>query len=294
MKLSVLIPAYERTCYKLVEDLHRQLEQSGMAYEIIVAEDGSKDQVTIIANRRITELPNCRHIIRKENIGRAGIINFLISEAKGEWCIIMDSDAQVVTQDYISCYINNAKDDVDLVVGSLVNPDTLPAPNATLRYRYEKAAEPCRTAEYREHHPYERFTTFNFMGRRQVLLEVPFDERCTEYGFEDALMGIEMRRKGKRVKHIDNPLMHLGFESNAVFLNKTRTALRSLKKIEADMLPHTSLGKVINRLEQLHLISVVRITYSIVRPLLERNLQGQHPNLNVFAAYKLGYYLSLR
>ena len=291
--ISVLIPTYNYTCYKLVSDLHEQLEHSGVTYEILVAEDGSKDQVTIIANHKIEELSNCRHIVRKENLGRAGIINYLISEAREEWCIIMDSDAKVVTDSFISCYIANAKDDADLVIGSLVNPDTLPNPNATLRYRYEKAAEPYRTAEYRNHHIYERFTTFNFMGRRSVLLEVPFDERCTEYGFEDTLMGVEMRRKGKRVKHIDNPLMHLGFDNNEVFLNKTRTALRSLKKIEADMLPHTGIGKAIRKIEKLHLTHVVRLGYSLMRPLIEYNLLSSHPNLKLFAFYKLGYYLSL-
>lgn len=291
--ISVLIPTYNYTCYQLVSDLHKQLERSGVTYEIIVAEDGSKDQVTIIANHKIEELANCRHIIRKENLGRAGIINYLISEAREEWCIIMDSDAKVVTDDFIDSYIENARDDADLVIGSLVNPETLPNPHATLRYRYEKAAEPYRTAEYRNHHVFERFTTFNFMGRRSVLLEVPFDERCTEYGFEDTLMGVEMRRKGKRVKHIDNPLMHLGFDNNEVFLNKTRTALRSLKKIEADMLPHTGIGKAIRRIERIHLIHVVRMSYSLMRPLIECNLLSNHPNLKLFAFYKLGYYLSL-
>ncbi len=291
--ISVLIPTYNYTCYKLVSDLHEQLERCGERYEILVAEDGSKDQVTIIANHKIEELTNCMHIIRKENLGRAGIINFLISEAQGEWCIIMDSDAKVVTENFINSYIENAKDDADLVIGSLVNPEMLPNPNATLRYRYEKTAEPYRTAEYRNHHIYERFTTFNFMGRRTALMEVPFDERCTEYGFEDTLMGVEMRRKGKRVKHIDNPLMHLGFDSNEVFLNKTRTALRSLKKIENDMLPYTGIGKAIGKIESLHLTGIVRIVYSVLRPLIEMNLLSRRPNLKLFAFYKLGYYLSL-
>ena len=39
------------------------------------------------------------------------------------------------------------------------------------------------------------------MARRSVLLEIPFDERCTEYGYEDALMGVEMGKKGKKVFH---------------------------------------------------------------------------------------------
>lgn len=291
--ISVLIPTYNYPCYKLASDLHEQLELSGVKYEIIMAEDGSKDQVSVIANHKIKELSNCRHIINKDNLGRARIINFLIRESKGDWCIIMDSDAKVVTPDFINKYVAYTKENNDVVVGSLVNPDKPPQPDATLRYKYEKAAEKFRSAEYRNIHPFERFTTFNFMARRSVLLEVPFDERCTEYGYEDTLMGIEMRRQGKKVLHIDNPLMHLGFDNNATFLKKTETSLHSLKKIEKDMLPYTPLGKMVIKLGRIHLASIIGGIFRILKPLLRRNLLGNNPNLTLFSFYKLGYYLSL-
>lgn len=291
--ISVLIPTYNHNCYRLANDLHAQLATCGEEHELIIAEDGSKDQVSIIANHKITDLPNCRHIINKENLGRARIINFLINEAKGDWCIIMDSDARVVTTTFIKTYLDCAQKGYDVIVGSLVNPDKLPQPDATLRYKYEKAAEKFRSAEYRNIHPFERFGTFNFMARRSVLLEVPFDERCTEYGYEDTLMGIEMRRQGKKVLHIDNPLMHLGFDNNATFLKKTETSLHSLKKIEKDMLPYTPLGKMVIKLRRIHLASIIGGIFRILKPLLRRNLLGNNPNLTLFSFYKLGYYLSL-
>ena len=40
--ISFLIPTYDYTCYKLVYDIHEQAEQLGIAYEIIVTEDGSR------------------------------------------------------------------------------------------------------------------------------------------------------------------------------------------------------------------------------------------------------------
>lgn len=291
--ISVLIPTYNYNCYKFASDIHAQLATCGEEYELIIAEDGSKDQVSIIANHKIAELPNCKHIINKENLGRARIINFLINESKGDWCVIMDSDAQVVTTTFIKTYADYSKKDSDVIVGSLVNPEKLPMPNATLRYKYEKVAEKFRTVEYRNAHPYARFTTFNFMARRSVLLEVPFDERCTEYGYEDTLMGLELKRKGKEVLHIDNPLMHLGFDSNSVFLRKTETSLHSLKKIEKDMLPYTPLGRMVIKLRSMSLASIVCVIFKLAQPLLKANLLGNKPNLIVFSFYKLGYYLSL-
>lgn len=291
--ISVLIPTYNYVCYKLACDLHRQLSAYGGEYEIIVAEDGSDDQETITENDKVTMLSGCVHLVRKENIGRARIINYLVREAKGEWCIIMDSDAEVVSDDYIRKYAGCVTDGADVFVGDLVNPDSLPQADATLRYKYEKAAERFRTAEFRNHHPFERFCTFNFMARRDTLLEVPFDERCTEYGYEDTLMGLELKRHGKRVSHIDNPLRHLGFDSNAVFLRKTETALHTLKKIEGSLLPYTGMGRLVLRIRAAHLTALVKVIYRLARPLLRYNLLGNRPDLTFFSFYKLGYFLSL-
>lgn len=291
--ISVLIPTYNYVCYKLACDLHRQLSAYGGEYEIIVAEDGSDNQETITENDKVTMLSGCVHLVRKENIGRARIINYLVREAKGEWCIIMDSDAEVVSDDYIRKYAGCMTDGADVFVGDLVNPDSLPQADATLRYKYEKAAERFRTAEFRNHHPFERFCTFNFMARRDTLLEVPFDERCTEYGYEDTLMGLELKRHGKRVSYIDNPLRHLGFDSNAVFLRKTETALHTLKKIEGSLLPYTGMGRLVLRIRAAHLTALVKVIYRLARPLLRYNLLGNRPDLTFFSFYKLGYFLSL-
>ena len=291
--LSVLIPTYNHTCYALCENLHKQLVESGEDYEMIVAEDGSKDQVSIIANHKITELSQCRHIINKQNVGRARIINFLVKEARGEWCVIMDSDAKVVSDDFIKRYISYSRENYDVVVGSLANPKELPSPDATLRYKYEKKAEGYRTTAYRNEHPYERFTTFNFMAKRSILLEVPFDERCIEYGYEDTLMGLELKRRGKTIIHVDNPLIHLGFDSNSVFLGKTETSLHSLKRIEKDMLPYTPLGRSVIKLRKLHFASIVSELFKKTQPMLRSNLLSNNPNLTIFSIYKLGYYLTL-
>ena len=205
----------------------------------------------------------------------------------------MDSDAEVVSDDYIRKYAGCMTDGADVFVGDLVNPDSLPQADATLRYKYEKAAERFRTAEFRNRHPFERFCTFNFMARRDTLLEVPFDERCTEYGYEDTLMGLELKRHGKRVSHIDNPLRHLGFDSNAVFLRKTETALHTLKKIEGSLLPYTGMGRLVLRIRAAHLTALVKVIYRLARPLLRYNLLGNRPDLTFFSFYKLGYFLSL-
>lgn len=293
MKLSVLIPTYSYKCYTLVANLQSQLEQSGCDYEIIVAEDGSKDQVAIIHNHRIIDLPHCHHIIRRENVGRAAIRNFLASESKGDWLLYVDSDAEVINNDFICNYLSAITCEVDVIVGGLVNPSQLPSPEVTLRFAYEKAAEYQRPAEYRQQHPYERFSTFNVLVRRETILDIPFCEQCKEYGWEDFILGKEFEKAGKSILHINNPLLHVGLERNEVYLQKVEQSLHTLHALTSAMQRNVRLIQTADKVRSLHLSAVVRMAYRILRPFVRRNLLGEKPDMNLFAFYKLGYYLSL-
>ena len=296
MTLSILIPTYDYVCYTLVHDLHTQCEAMGDfgGYEIIVMEDGGKDQVKAIANLKINDLPNCRYIRKKENVGRAYNINNLVKEAKGFWCHIIDCDAQIINPTFIHNYINATKQyDADVIIGGLENPPNLPSPTVTLRYRYEKSAEPYRTIEYCNANPYSRFCTFNVMTKQSVILDTPFHPTFTEYGFEDIFMGVELGRKEKKIVYIKNPLLHLGFDNNDIFLKKTETALNMLNKAGEMLLPYTRIGKVLSICRKWHLEEPIYICYRIMKPLLRRNLLSNSPNMKIFALYKLGYYIGL-
>lgn len=296
MKLSILIPTYDYVCYTLVHDLHTQCEAMGDfgGYEIIVMEDGGKDQVKAIANHKINDLPHCRYIRKKENVGRAYNINNLTKESIGEWCLIIDCDAKITTPHFINNYLLSIKQqNADVIVGGLINPTSLPSPDVTLRYYYEKKAEPYRTTEYCNAHPYNRFSTFNVLIKRTVLVETPFHPTFTKYGFEDTFMGVELGKKKAKVVYINNPLMHMGFDSNDVFLKKTETSLAMLSSAGEMLLPYTRIGQVINKCEKWHVTNVINIFFKITKPLLRKNLLGNSPNMNIFAFYKLGYYIGI-
>lgn len=294
--ISVLIPTYNYKCYTLVQSLQQQLEHTNKEYEIIVAEDGGKDQVTAISNHRINDLPCCRYIRRQENVGRAAIRNFLVAEAKGDWCIIIDSDAKVVKDNYIRTYLDYCRTypEIDFFLGDLVNPEKLPSTEATLRYIYEKKIEPSRSVENRSKKPFMKFSTFNFMARRTALLEIPFDETCTEYGYEDTLMGIEMQKHGKSIMHIDNPLMHMGFDSNKVYLSKVEASLRTLKKISHKLIDCTRIGIAAATVQKYRYAWLIKFCFFVSKPLLRRNLLSHNPSIKILNFYKLGYYLSLK
>lgn len=290
---SILIPTHDYTCYKLVYDLHRQAEALGVPYEIIVAEDGSKDQVSIIANHKIVDMSNCKHLVRKENTGQAILRNELAALAQYEWIIFIDSDAVVDSETYLSTYFNNIEK-AEVVVGGLKTPAQNYDPNKTLRHKYETTADRQRDAATRMKNPYMHLTCFNAMLRRDTFLQVRFNENCHEYGYEDALFGVELEKRGISILHIDNPLVHNGLDTNEAFLRKSETALRTLKSLNGQMCGHCHVENIYNRLKSLHLTWGVQLFHLLFGGLIRKHLLSAHnPSLTLFALYKLGYYATL-
>lgn len=285
--LSVLIPTYNRKCYALVLSLQQQLEATDCDYEIVVAEDGSRDQVSIIANHLIGELPHCRHIIRRENVGRSAVRNYLVSEAKGEWLLFMDSDGKITTSDFVRRYLDVMTSGHDVVCGGITHPEQCPNPEQSLRWSYE------RDYEIRKGRISDAFRSFCFLVRKEVMLAVPFDETYRMYGWEDVQFGLDLERKGFRVKGIDNPLMNDDIETNARFLQKTEESLRTLKEHASALHEKVTLLQGVQNLKQKHLLWVVRCAFSLLRPMLRKNLLGSNPSLKCFALYRVGYYTTL-
>ena len=291
--LSILIPTRDYTCYQLVYDLHAQAERLGVPYEIIVAEDGSRSQVNIIANHKITDLSHCRHLVRKECIGPAEIRNELAREAVYGWIIFIDSDAKVEKEDFLQTYLDNAGK-ADVIVGGLYHQNVNHDPNVTLRFKYEKEADKHRSADERSKEPYGKFTTFNFMMRRSTFLCILFDTRCKQYGYEDALFGVEIKRRGIAILHIDNPLLHKGLDTNEVFLRKSEMALRNLKILNGSMESHSYVGRVFAVLRHYRMTWAMRLFFCTFGSLMKRNLMSENPSLFLFSVYKLGYYSTLK
>ena len=292
MKLSVLIPTYNYDCSRLVQQLLQQLPQDG---EIIVGDDCSTDEEIIHKNSEATMLPGCRIFRPAHKLGRAAIRNALAREAKGEWLLFIDADAEVRSTSFIADYLaatNGSK--FKVICGGTGNLPQCPRPAARLRYDYEVAAEKRLTLEHRRRNPYAQFTTFNFLITRDLFISIGFDERCKEYGHEDTRFGLSLKQRGIAVHHIDNKLTHLGLEDADEYLAKTETALRSLASMDIEQRQHVRVSALALRLERWYLLGLVRILFKISKPLLQTNLLGKYPNQTFFALYKLGFYASIR
>lgn len=289
--LSILIPTKDYDCHILVEELHRQGESLGLPYEIIIGEDGTAEE-NLRQNTMADSLTHCRRIIKKTNIGRAAIRNLLARESRYPNLIFIDCDAVVEKDDFLRLYADALKD-YDVVCGALYHANEQPNDECSLRYRYEKEADKQRDAVTRSKAPYDKFTTFNFAIKKDIFTSILFNESITRYGYEDALFGKELKRRGIPIGHIDNKLLHSGLESNAVFLAKSEQALATLLTIE-DRMESTPLLATLRKMRALHLENIFMIYWNLRKKSLRRNLLGRKPSLLKFKIYKLGYYISLQ
>lgn len=292
MLLSILIPVFNYPCASFVEQLHRQAMQLGIAFEILVADDGSTAAATVQANRRINDLPHARYVELGQNHGRPYTRNWLVSQAQGQSLLMMDCDASPTDEHFVERYLPYMGSP-QVVCGGILHTELLPSPRVSLRHRYEKRMEPLLTAERRNRHPYACLRTFNLMMPLLVARQIPFDEGITRYGYEDTLLGAQLQRANVPVVHIDNPLLHLDLDDNARFLTKTEESMHTLSHIAPQMQSHSLLLSHYQRLSRLQLVWLVRWLFGLLQPLLRRHLLGAKPSVLLFQAYKLGYFCTI-
>lgn len=287
-ELSILIPMYNADPRPMVSELLHQAQMvNALDYEVVVVDDASADKTLVGQCSEIGEWTCCRFMALEENIGRARIRNLLAQKAQKQWLLFLDCDMTIFEPDFLKNYLMA---DGDVVYGGYrVGEGT----NSNLRYRYEKASEKQHTAGQRRLRPYQHFHTANFLVRRSIMLEHPFDESFHQYGYEDVLFGKQLRQAGIDITHIDNPAGFFHFEDNASFLSKTEEGLRTLND-KRQLLRGYS--QMLTFAEGIHIGAVrwlIRLWHRCFGRLERRNLCGKKPSLRIFKLYKLGYFLTI-
>ncbi len=291
-ELSVLLPTHDNVCVELVSELQRQAALvPGLHYEILVADDGSTDKDSILANRAINALPQCRLIERDHNVGRAAIRNFLAREARYARLLFVDSDLRVCSGTFLKNYLQTAG---QVVVGGVRIGGDPRIWGRNLRYRYEKACERQHDARHRNMGHSQEFRTTNFFIGKDVSQQCPFDEDFRHYGYEDVLMGKAIAAKGIRITHTDNPVLLDDYEDNRLFMDKTEEACRTLYQFRRRLAGYSKLICWQERLAGCPgLYSMVARASRLLCPVIRRHLVRGRPSVSLFNAYKLLYYIRL-
>ena len=90
IRFSVIMPLYNKAAY-VEKAIRSVLEQTYPHYELIVVNDGSKDDSAIIAEELLRDVPNAR-LINQENAGVAVARNNGVGQAKGDYVCFLDAD----------------------------------------------------------------------------------------------------------------------------------------------------------------------------------------------------------
>ncbi|OUO50732.1 hypothetical protein B5F77_12105 [Parabacteroides sp. An277] len=284
--ISILIPTYNQPCLELVEEMRRQAEALSAPYEIIVADDGSTDTATLLANQQIASLPHCRCLSPGKNLGPARIRNFLADAAREPYLLFLDADTFPVRDHFLVDYVIKAAANRVICGGFQYERTTHPA-MCPLRYRYGIRVEE-RSAEARNRSPYSQFISMSFLIDRRLFERVRFSERM-HFGYEDTYWGMMLEREGVEILHIDNPVWHHTRDTAEGYLDKIRRSVRNLAANRDLLQSHVRLLRWQQKVHALRLEGMVAFLFTCFRKRLERNLKGKTPSLRLFAFYKLGY-----
>ena len=118
MYLSIVIPAYneEKRISKTLLEVNKFLAVQNYSYEIIVSDDGSKDDTVKLVKSLEEKVKNLRIIDNKENHGKGYVVRQGIIEAKGEYRLFMDAD-NATTVDQVENLLPFFKNGYDVVIG---------------------------------------------------------------------------------------------------------------------------------------------------------------------------------
>ena len=287
MQLSILIPVYNFCALQLVKDLKRQAERLDVEWELIVVDDASQSNTEWMTEAGQLEGVSIVH--NPYNLGRAANRNKMVEVSSGEWLIMIDSDAQVITDDFVQRFLDAAPLS-RVICGRVVHPDTLPSADVTLRWTYEKEAERRMHPSVLNRQAEPPFRTFACMIHRSVFRDVRFEDSMQTFGFDDTLFGIRLYEHGYKVHYIDNPLLNVDLEPNPVYLAKVEESIRTLRNFRPMLEGHTRQLRVVRRVEQLCMGWLMRYIYKWFAAPMRRNLLGLHPSLTILNIYKLTYW----
>jgi glycosyltransferase involved in cell wall biosynthesis len=235
--LSICIPRYNYNPSRLLRQLREQILVNKITAEIIVIDDASTDELPIPEDAD-------QFIQLEENIGRSAIRNRFLLYAKYDYLLFLDNDVELNSDKFLQTYSNFLWLKPTVVYGGRVYPVFPPDPKRKLRWKYGRKYESPDDLT-RIGKPYITFQTNNFVVQKTILQTFPFDESIREYGYEDLLFSLELKKNNIKIYHINNPVLNIHLETNEEFLKLTEKAMRNLTVLAKRYnIPAVSLIKV--------------------------------------------------
>jgi glycosyltransferase involved in cell wall biosynthesis len=223
-RLSILIPFYRDDPTVLLQSLQAQTIDPDQI-EVLVMDDGTGDPTLSDQVQSIyadTDLPG-RLITSPQNRGRSATRNALQDAARAEWVLFLDSDMRIDHEDFLDRYLDLIETDTcDIIFGGFDVEDQALDPDTDL-HRVLSQRSDCMRADHRQKLGAQHVASSNLCIRKSVLLTEPFDPEFTGWGWEDSEWAARVSDR-YRLRHIDNPAVHLGLETTDSLLSRFATS----------------------------------------------------------------------
>jgi len=123
--LSVIVPAYNEAqrIAPSLEKILTYLRAQPLAWELIVVDDGSRDETASTVNGLIDGLPSARLIAYQPNRGKGFAVRTGVLAASGQWIVFLDADLSTPPEE-IENALRYLNDGYDMVIGSRALPDS--------------------------------------------------------------------------------------------------------------------------------------------------------------------------
>lgn len=289
--VSLLIPTYNYDVVSLVKSLYKQLKKQEISFEIICFDNGSKSKVNL-KNEQINDLDYCVFVSLKKNGGRSKIRNLLADKAAYDWLLFLDADVLPVSEKFIKIYLDSIrKENQNVVYGGLKYVDNTPPDDEMLRWVYGKDREEIPLKE-RVLSPDMHFASANFLIEKSLFQQIKFDESLVEYGHEDTLLALNLKKKKIPIHQIDNPVYHLGLDKSKLFIVKTKKSIENLMYLQNQQKIGIKDNRLLKRLDHLKKMKLNYLFSFLFKKLsrkMEHNLCSKRPSIFIYDLYKLGY-----
>lgn len=287
--LSICIPTYNYDVTPLLTALVSQASRLEYTVEILVRDDHS--QTFKLSQLTVPESTiSIQTFTNTSNIGRTATRAALADDAKFDHLLFLDADTLPVDDKFLTRFEPYYSQEVDVVSGGIAYLKEKPAPDYRLRWTFGHARE-ARKASERQLHPY-LIVSGSLWVKKDLFITINPKEH-NAYGL-DNLISNRLSQKQATVVHIDNPVYHLGLETNTVFLEKSLKAIDSLYENEQNdpsLLKHTRLQQQYEKYRKTGLTTAFYLAIHPMISRLKRKAISAQPSLRAFDFLRLHHYI---
>lgn len=281
--LSVLTPFYRYNPSAML----KRFANAPAGVEFVLLDDGSASAElvsNVVSAAHATGAP-ARVIVCAQNVGRSKARNRLIAEAQGDYVLFLDADMLPDTSSFLSVWLGIIKTQAPRVAfGGLSLAHAQRTPETALHFALFGGSD-CQPAHRRARRAAQTTASSNLLVERAFLLEHPFDDLFTGWGFEDVDWALDVARI-EEIMHVHNPATHAGLDDVNTLMRKSAEAGPNFGRLARKhplQVKHFAAHRIASALR----VTPARKTQQRIYSWLARDPQGLAPMRVRCAAFKL-------